>query len=263
MGNTFIAVEGQHDVEVVSALLENLGFTKKTKTKDLTPFFCDRLIDTAFPHGGDLHARVPNPMFLTNGDFWVAVQACGGDSEIVGVVRQALYQLQIRPDAITAVGIVRDADDKVPQEQVEHLVGGLAELRQIPNYKIDFPTKPRQIAEGSPQLGIYVLPDEDGTGTVEDILLECAAVAYPKLLAGAAHFVDHVDLAGLTKKDLELFGKPSGPKKAKVACVASILKPGMSTATSIDQNRWLDEEPRNLPRVRALSEFLKQLCGVP
>jgi len=263
MGNAFIAVEGQHDVEVIAALLEGLGFHKEKRIEQLQDLFCSRLIETKFPYRGDLYARVPNPMFLSNGVFWVAVQACGGDSEIVRLIGEALKQLQVEPEAITAVGVIRDADSKSPAKQVSDLVAALAEIRQIPNYQVQLPSQPCEIAEGSPRFGIYILPDQESTGTVEDVLLECAQTVYAGLLAGAVHYVDHIDRAGLTEKDLELLAKPSGPKKAKVACVASILKPGMSLATSIDQNRWFDEEPRKLPRVQALSDFLKQLCGLP
>jgi hypothetical protein len=74
--------------------------------------------------------------------------------------------------------------------------------------------------------------------------------------------VNGVDLDVLDAKDKSLISKPAGTRKAVVACAANILKPGMSIATSIDQNRWLNEATRALPRVRALADFLKTLCGI-
>ena len=67
MSNAFIAVEGHQDVEFVSAVLEAHGFQKKVLVTDLNDEFCSRLIVKSFPYQGDLHKRVPNPMFLTNG----------------------------------------------------------------------------------------------------------------------------------------------------------------------------------------------------
>lgn len=92
--------------------------------------------------------------------------------------------------------------------------------------------------------------------------MECGRSAYPGLISGAQSYVDGVDLSQLDKKDSELFNKPAGRKKAVVACAANILKPGMSIATSIDQNRWLNEQTRALPRIAAFAKFLKALCGI-
>jgi hypothetical protein len=262
MSNVFIAVEGIQDVEVISALLESEGFHKEVRMENLRDDFCSRLINRTFPHQGDLHKRVPNPMFLTKNGFWIAVQACGGDTEIVRGVRQALNQSRIQPGSLSGLGIVRDADDKGAGEQFDRLIHKLRELLPAPGYDLVLPSMAGEVAGGRPRFGIYIVPDCSSAGSVEDLLLECAGVVYPGLLAGAADYVDNVDRTLLTADDVELIEKPAGPKKATVACVASILKPGMSLAASIDQNRWLDDQSRQLPHVQALSRFLEELCGL-
>jgi hypothetical protein len=80
-------------------------------------------------------------------------------------------------------------------------------------------------------------------------------------MQGARSYVKGVDVEKLDGKDLELFNKPLGRKKATLACVADILKPGMSIQVSIDQNRWICEMTEGLPRIAKLSAFLSDLVG--
>jgi hypothetical protein len=76
---------------------------------------------------------------------------------------------------------------------------------------------------GSPRCGVFVLPDNVSEGTLEDLLLEAAGVAYPTLLAGAQRYVEGVSLdgPGFDRDDRGAFGAPAGRKKATVACIAN------------------------------------------
>jgi hypothetical protein len=119
------------------------------------------------------------------------------------------------------------------------------------------------VAYGEPNCGIYVMPDNHDQGTLEDVLMPCAAAAYPGLLAGAQRYVDGVDLGTLDERDKRDVKKPAGTKKAILGCVANVLKPGKSIGASIDDNRWLEGETLELPMVRAIDDFLKRLCELP
>jgi len=263
MGNTFIAVEGQHDVEFVCGLLEPQGFRKEVMVERLDETFGRRIINTKFPYEGDLHKRVPNPMFLRRADDWVAVQAAGGETPVlVRRVRSVMETLRPFPGILAAIGIVRDADDSPATDQLVAMLDEIGQITEIEGYAVKIPMNPGEIAEGSPRLGVFVFPDNAAKGTIEDLLIECGEAVYPNLIEGATTYVNGVDLDVLDAKDKSLINKPAGTKKAVVACAASILKPGMSIATSIDQNRWLNETTRARPRVRALADFLKMLCGI-
>lgn len=263
MGNTFIAVEGQHDVEFKAGLLEAEGFQKVVLVEQFDERFCQRLINTSFPHEGDLHKRVPNPMFLKRGDDWIAVQAAGGGTvELIALARKALNALRPFPGVLSSLAIIRDTNGSTPDQMFAELISAASSLQQIENYTINLPARQGEIVAGNPRFGTYLLPDNINPGTLEDLLIACGEVVYPELLNGARHFVDSLDLTKLDAKDRSLINKPSGKKKAVLACAANILKPGMSIATSIDQNRWLNDETRELPRVKALAEFLKNLCGI-
>src|SRR5271157_3320796 len=119
MSNTFIAVEGQHDVEFVCGLLEPEGFQKEVMVERLDETFGLRIINTKFPHEGDLHKRVPNPMFLRRNEDWIAVQAAGGETpELVARVSRVMNVLRPFPGTLSTIGIVRDADDSLATDQL-------------------------------------------------------------------------------------------------------------------------------------------------
>jgi hypothetical protein len=113
------------------------------------------------------------------------------------------------------------------------------------------------VTNGPPRLGAFVLPDNQSAGTLEDLLLECAQSSYPGLLSSARN---HVTAAladeTLTKDDAEDFLKPSGQNKAVVASIGGILRPGKAIQTSIQDNRWLDGAALQLPRIKAVQDFL-------
>ncbi|MGA2702510.1 MAG: DUF3226 domain-containing protein [Isosphaeraceae bacterium] len=263
MGNTFIAVEGQHDLEFICGLLKPEGFEKVVLVERLDEIFGRRIINTRFPVEGDLHKRVSNPMFMRRESDWVAVQAAGGETPLLlSCVSKVMEGLRPFPGALSAVGIVRDADDSSAGDQLTALLEEADKIREIQGYSVNLPQNPGEIAEGSPRLGIFVFPDNSAQGTIEDLLIDCGEAVYPNLIQGARTYVNGVDRSLLNAKDRSLIDKPAGTRKAVVACAANILKPGMSIAASIDQNRWLNETTRALPRVQALADFLKRLSGI-
>ena len=116
----------------------------------------------------------------------------------------------------------------------------------------------------APHVGAFVLPDNVNSGTLEDLLLECAAHEYATLLASATTHVEaataDVSLVADDKKD---FNKPSGRNKALVGAIASILRLGKAMQVSIQDNRWLRGDCLTFPRIKAVQDFLKALFEIP
>ncbi|MEX1040996.1 MAG: DUF3226 domain-containing protein [Pirellulaceae bacterium] len=268
MANTFIAVEGPQDVELIAAVLKPRGFKKKVHEDDLPERFGKRLIRKDYPIDGDLHARVPNPMFMTDGSNWVAIQSAGGATlELITLVSRVLNALKSFPGALDAIGIVRDTDELSAPEQFAHLRTELSsrlnrEPEEFANYELQLPMSVNEnIIDGKPNFGIYMLPDNEHEGTLENLVLECGECIYPQLVNRSRDFVDDVrELAELNSKDKSQVKKPFGKEKAIIAAAVSILKPGMSLAVSLDQNRWFSEESLNLPSMKKLIQFLRNLC---
>lgn len=248
-----IVAEGPHDVEFVAKLLSAFGFKRVNAIKDLDSFWSD-LVPRTFPYKGDLLRRVPIPLFLKNDTGSVAVHCAIGDTRIARTVEEDLELLDV--SALTGVGVILDADnDTSATERFSSMKHALGSVR------LSLPDAAGQVLPGSPRCGIYVMPDNTSNGTLEDILLECAAVSYPSLRSAAEEYVGSVNrddpiLARELKRE---FFKPAGEKKAIAGCISSVLRPGKAIQVSIQDNRWIDENTMNLPNVNAVRKFLSEL----
>jgi hypothetical protein len=256
-----LLVEGPHDLEFCARLLKCFAFSRIQRHEVLQkeyPFWT-RLVPERWPQKGDLLARHPVPVFFANPEGRsVAMVNAVGLSKLamrLGIDLAGLNQL---PDA---VAVLLDADDDGdPCQRHARLLGEIAgrpepELRQL-----RFPPEPGQVATGIPRCGVFVLPDNRSTGTLEDLLLEAGAASYPGLHAAAEGYVRSVQaLPELGPKDVEELRKPAGLKKATVAAMSSILKPGKAIQVSIQDNRWLEENSIALPRIAEVIRFFRLL----
>ena len=107
------------------------------------------------------------------------------------------------------------------------------------------------------------MPDNSTQGTLEDLLLDAAGIHYADLTAHAENYLKQINRSALTQKDLEEINKPAGEKKAQIAVVGSILKPGKSIQVSIEDNRWLDGPAKTSQHIGELRLFLQQLLNEP
>jgi hypothetical protein len=108
-----------------------------------------------------------------------------------------------------------------------------------------------------PRTGIYVLPDNQQQGVLDNLLCECGNVVYPEVMnCGLAY------LNGLSEEHKNHWG-PFDDKKALVATVVSVLKPGKTNTTSIADNNWVSEQTQQqVPALANFIEFLSQLLEV-
>jgi hypothetical protein len=256
MRYAYLVVEGPHDVEFVGRLLKPYQFKRVNLAAKLDAYWLP-LVPTKFPYGGDLSMRVPVPTFFSSEEVSVAVHAAGGDSQLHKRVEETLATPL--PAPLDAVGVLLDSDSQIPPtERFSRVRDGLAKLG------LTLPQQPGMISAAAQRCGVFVLPDNQIAGTLEDLLLECAASNYPGLLAEARALVGRIVPSdpGFTANDMEDFVKPAGPKKATVACIAGVLKPGKAIQVSIQDNRWLDAQALNLPRISAVQRFLKELLAL-
>lgn len=260
----YLAVEGPQDVAFIARLLKPHQFTRVTKLDQLDPYWA-ALVPRTFPNKqGDLNQPVAMPQFFKAGDMSVAVQATGGDSKIVPLIMGTLAVLP--PAPLEAVGAILDADSsQTPLKRFLEVRKELLQLEDPTGVKLTVPPQPGLVSAASPRCGVFVLPDNQTEGTLEDILLECAGTQYPTLLQGAKFFVDAIQLddPAFVPEDMREFKKPAGRKKATVASICGVLKPGRALQVSLQDNRWLEGPVLALTRVVAVSQFLKNLLALP
>lgn len=258
-----LLVEGPHDLEFCARLLKPMGFHRIQQYEALRerhPFWLP-LVPERWPQRGDLLARHPVPVFFTNPNGQsVAIINAVGLSKLATRLGIDLAVLTTPPDAI---GIVLDADDAgAPQDRHAELVKAIAARPEPEAAQLKLPKKPGFVLDGSPRCGVFVMPDNESSGTLEDLLLEAGGQSYPALRDAATAYVRGMDqVQGLTTDDLDEFNKPAGRKKATVAVMASILKPGKAIQVSIQDNRWLAPAAIELPRIKEINRFITQLLS--
>lgn len=266
MKRAYIVVEGPHDVEFVARLLKPAGFERVKDFEQLDPEW-RHLVPTKFPHRGDLLKRVPVPTFLRNATHSVALDSATGITEIVPRLEESCVVLASQQVHLDCIGVILDADDDGHDPAARYTQ--LRTQLEIPNLSaFRWPPRPGDVMPGPPRCGVFVLPDNRRAGTLEDLLIAASDAAYPGLHADAAAFVERVvadpTALGLINKDLKDLRKPAGERKATLATVASVLKPGKSIAVAIQDCRWLDRAAlQQLPLLAAVQAFLHQLLELP
>jgi hypothetical protein len=252
----YVVVEGPHDVEFVYRLLSPFGLKRVQWMGDLDPFMSP-LVPRDFPPGGDLQKRVPVPLFLQNQSHAIAVRSAVGDSRLVETLDESRLRINLKFDfdRMTGVGIILDTDREIPAaDRYKAIKSGM----QDKGFMI--PDVPGTVAAGPPRIGAFALPDNDSVGNLEDLLIECAAEAYPNLLNTAK---THVDAAKkdttLQEGDGEDLTKTPVYNKAVVGSIGAVLRPGKAVQVSLQDNRWLRGSTLQIPRVKAVQDFLVSL----
>lgn len=247
----YLVVEGPHDVEFACRLLKDRAKLVRISKDDELEAQLGHLVPSKFPHDGDLLKRVPVPVFLQNDHLAIAVHSAGGDSKIAAALMDT-FTLLSASDFI-AVGAILDSDSK--QSPAERHAKLLALLK---GSTLSFPQEPGVVDGKSPRTGVYVLPDNKTLGTLEDLLLECGEAVYPHHLKAARDFIAAA-MPHCPQKSFSDLHLPAGQKKALVAAVATLLRPGKAVQVSIQDNAWLGEAGLKLDRIQQAITFLEDL----
>jgi hypothetical protein len=258
----YLLVEGVHDLAVISRLLRQRGFAAVESYQALLALlpgsdWVERLVPKVWPVGDRLNHRHPVPSYFHNAaDDVLVVEQVEGDSRLAE--RKVYVEREVGEFAsLRGWGIMLDCDDSTPAAR-------LAELRKA------LPALPASLAPGTihpgpPRIGVHVLPDNRGQGTLEDILLAAAERVYPRTLEKARHFVATVrnDQDAWPGREWTAMNKPSGPKKATIAAVTAILKPGRTTSVSVSDHAWVTPATTAATDLRHLDDFLNALLLAP
>ena len=262
MKYAYFLVEGPHDVEAVGRILKHHG-AERVRHKTRLDDFWQPLVPQTFPFEDDMMKRVPVPTFFQGPDFSVAVQSAGGDVDkfiqtLERLSKPAISKL-FKVNKLIAIGLFCDADVTHPMERcqsiVKELTGKADRISPFAEVLASI-TEPGLVTDGPPRSGLYIFPDNDATGTLEHLLLDCAAVTYPDLLMTARDYV------GTVPTDLKKKWDPSDEHKVLIGCIANVLRPGKANQVSIQDNKWICKETLHLPQVDKLNQFIIQLLAL-
>ena len=255
---SYIVTEGPQDIEFLIRLLKHkyksYGLSRVTQLSLLDPFW-NSLVPTKYPPNGDLMKCVAVPIFLQNNEISIALHSANGIDRLAKLIKDSLFML---PAKVFGVGIILDADntDETPQQRFNKLTNKLTSLG------LNLPSVLGKVTKDSPRCGIFILPDNSSSGTLEDILLECAKINYPDLLNLSSNYINNINKTQLTKNDLRELNKPAGKNKAVVSGISSVLKPGKTLQVSLQDNRWLDSQTLDLKSVNLVKSFLAEVIGL-
>lgn len=248
---SIVATEGPHDQAVIARLLQLKGLMKFDGTrKSLDPFW-EGFVPVYPSIRGKLYERMNMPSILASSTHSVAIY-CGEGSNLVQNIIAIVTNHRHYVQDIDAFGLVIDADTKHPASVARKKA---KEQRVLLPMMSDVPG---EIAVGKPRTGIFVLPDNINQGTLDSNLVKCASVVYPDHKAGAEQFLN-----GLPTQHSQTLTGPFVKEKALVACIVSILKPGMANTPSIAQDNWICEQTLNeIGEIALLAGFVNTLLEI-
>lgn len=249
-----IGVEGNHDQAFISKILcKLLGFSKFDGNVSELDGIWRKFIPVYPPKTGKLYLRLDMPTILYTDTISLAIYA-GEGSNLISNLSDKLSDIDY--SSLFAFAIVADADKNTPDQVAEEYYNGLIE------YFPDFPNKVNStgnIIEGSPRLGIYILPDNDQQGVLDTVICDCGDLVYPEYMQRAREYIDK--FSEEERKTKPLKWKPFDKEKAIIATVVSVLKPGKTNQTSISDNAWISSETAEIPAIQNLTQFLSNMLN--
>lgn len=251
----YLICEGVLDVVLVTQVLcKVFDFDLVEKKSDLSEKPAEWLGLFKWPHSDDIARRaVPAPAFLTKDSLIVGIRNSQGLERIKNTIYQdqeAFMRLDWSPDAF---GVILDADDEPCEKRFASFATALDE-RGLPRpVEIE-----KVVSKDGVAAGIFSFPGSYAEGTLEDLLLLLGKERFPELYRHAEAFVN--DWTEDTSDFREL-KKPSGRKKSKVSAMISLLKPAKPIAASIEDQKWLGENPGENEHLKPLVEFLRAVLN--
>lgn len=248
----YFIVEGVHDSAALGRYLKrkNISLIRKIEQVDL---FWERIIPKSFPFNGDLLKRMPVPMFYSNEQYSIAIQTAGGDS---GIVKAFDSLLNLDYEHLTGVALFCDADTKPAEQCFNDLISRMLNEVDEEYHSIFKEAVFGEVTLGSPSFGVYIFPNNECEGTLENLLLEGGEIVYSDLMASAKEYVKRISL-DYRQKHWSISSEP----KVLFGVMANALKPGKANQVSIQDNQWISEETITTNSQSRLNDFLEQLLN--
>ncbi|XKE95407.1 hypothetical protein LG326_03480 [Metaplanococcus flavidus] len=254
----YFIVEGVHDTAAIWRYIKLMNLNKVLNSDEVDEFW-ERTIPKNFPHNKELRKRVPVPTFFKNEEISLAVQSAGGDGELI---RSMNSITNIDYAELSGIAIFCDADQKMASDRFNEVYKKL--LDEVVNeelLEIIEGTELDNFKKGQTNFGVYIFPDNENNGTLEDLLIEGAEISYKELLDSARVYVD-------TAKNIEATyirearWSISSEKKVLIGVMANILKPGKANQMSIEDNKWISDSTISITKQQKVQDFIRSIMDI-
>jgi hypothetical protein len=264
-----LVVEGAHDAALIGSILTARGFRKTELLRDVDHFW-KALIPTKFPNNPQerLDHVMHFPDLYTNRagkGRSVAISVAGGYSRVMDEFQTGLNGLR-RVQDLAGLAIVADADTVQPAVRFAEICERVAAVNNegVENHRDGFPlalpAAAGEITAARPRFGIYILPNNADPGTLENLLLECAASSYRPFFQPTIDFIDRIDAGHQNGPELAELRKPNGKLKAAANILGNLLvHPGCSLSVAISRGAWFDGLEGTERGIQAVIRFLENL----
>ena len=202
--------------------------------------------------------RPPEPYFWERSGHIVAVHPVSGDSALPAALAVVVSQVR---GTLNNIGVFIDADNLAPATRMTGLWSDLTAKNSAPGFS--FPLTPGTIVPVPIRCGVYVLPDNINTGSIEQLLESCAQTSYSDLHQRAGDYLTAIDRSKLTTNEQARLARGNNQKKAHLGAIGSVLRPGSAIANTIRDDRWIDPTTLTLPLIAPLRTFLRDLLNEP
>lgn len=178
------------------------------------------------------------------------IKACGSDVQVF----QALKMYLSNPGQYKTIGVVVDADTH-PEGRLQRFVQVLNASKR---YRLDEKTPlsveglitDGGVVEDAARVGLWIMPDNQGHGMLEDFLSGMAEAVHPELLAESEHAISKVESQGIQQ-----YTSRHRPK-AKIHTYLAWQKDPCSTLPQAIQKHYLDVSSEN---ARPFVSWIKRL----
>ena len=248
---TMILCEGAHDRATIASLaLKYAGWTNLSSVPKLLPSEISAVYpkpNTDAKTGAVIYQRLPR--YLKRNDNVLEVRPLGGVAEVLGKTAARLLK-QCQPDA---VGVVVDANDKGVASRVEAFRNRFGELMPYKNARDA--EAGRVVEAGGHKIGIWVAPDNEHNGTMDELLVKAATQSQGNLMSRVDQFASSM---------AEIAGNDWDKKrdKAILGTVHQGVLAGASLASGLDKSHcWFDQTPIEVSPFKELLAFIEDLTA--
>ena len=236
MSHYLFVVEGIHDVAIISKILMLMEF-KEVDRDDQILKPMDKLIIRNFPfYKNSLNVFNKIPTFYKKEDTQVCIINAAGETKLLKVLNSVLKKLEFdEMELIDKVEKIVDIvergfegkKNKIDRFSREEILNQTLKIIEVEDFTIPFE--------------FYVFPNNKDSGRLENILLETINQVDSELLYNVEEFLKNIP----NEYKQEWSVENSKYEKTKIACVGSVLNPGVANGVHIRDSHWISKETIN------------------